>query len=193
MLSFRSHTRPLSIAITIVLSAAIAGCGSGGGSPSTSAPAEAQSAASGDIPDNQRFLAYRNANEGYSIKYPEGWARTGSAADVAFNDKDNRVEVAVASGSAPTAQQAQTALERSAAGLKAKTAQTEKIAGTRVLHLTYETQGRTDPVTGKRLTAMIDRYIYASGGKVATLDESTPVGVDNVDAFRLIAQSFRWN
>jgi hypothetical protein len=29
-------------------------------------------------------------------------------------------------------------------------------------------------------------------GKVATIDLATPVGVDNVDAYRLISQSFRW-
>src|SRR5690348_6211036 len=40
--------------------------------------AEANAAAAGDIPDNQVFLVFDNARAGYSMKYPEGWARYGS-------------------------------------------------------------------------------------------------------------------
>ena len=47
-------------------------------------------------------------------------------------------------------------------------------------------------MTGKRLTVMVDRYLLAKAGNVATVDESTPVGVDNVDAYRMIIQSFKW-
>src|SRR6266566_4498286 len=55
--------------------------------PATTAPAsapgalqaEANSAAAGDIPDNQVFLVFRNGRGGYSIKYPEGWAQHGAA------------------------------------------------------------------------------------------------------------------
>ena len=39
---------------------------------------------------------------------------------------------------------------------------------------------------------MVDRYVYGQGGKVATLDLGTPQGVDNVDAFRMISESFKW-
>ena len=36
--------------------------------------AEANSAAAGDIPDNQVFLVFVNHTARYSMKYPEGWA-----------------------------------------------------------------------------------------------------------------------
>ena len=49
-----------------------------------------------------------------------------------------------------------------------------------------------NPVTGKRVTLVVDRYYLAAHGRRAVLDEGTPQGVDNVDAYRLIAQSFRW-
>jgi hypothetical protein len=49
-----------------------------------------------------------------------------------------------------------------------------------------------DPVTGKRLRLVVDRYEYGHGGKVAVLDLTTPVGVDNVDAYRLISESLQW-
>jgi hypothetical protein len=39
---------------------------------------------------------------------------------------------------------------------------------------------------------MIDRYYLPGHGRVAVLDLGTPVGVDNVDAYRLISRSFRW-
>ena len=49
-----------------------------------------------------------------------------------------------------------------------------------------------DPVTGKRLKLIIDRYEYGNKGKVAVLDLATPEGVDNVDAYRMISESFEW-
>src|SRR5439155_27297188 len=102
--------------------AVVAGCGSGKQSvppPPASQPAatttmqttapapnalqaEANSAAAGDIPDNQVFLVFRNRAAGYSMKYPEGWAQQGSGDRVTFRDKNNIVRIVVASGSAPT-------------------------------------------------------------------------------------------
>src|SRR4051794_2902083 len=52
-------------------------------------PSEAESAATGDIPDNQVFLVFKNPSAGYSIRYPEGWARKGSGNDVTFREKAN--------------------------------------------------------------------------------------------------------
>jgi hypothetical protein len=44
--------------------------------------AEAKSAATGDIPDNQQFLTFRDANAGFRISYPEGWAQRGGSSSV---------------------------------------------------------------------------------------------------------------
>ena len=83
----------------LVLGLVLSGCGGGGSSqptssstaapstegqpaeasPETETPSEAESAATGDIPDNQVFLTYTNHAAGYSIRYPEGWARRGAA------------------------------------------------------------------------------------------------------------------
>jgi hypothetical protein len=38
----------------------------------------------------------------------------------------------------------------------------------------------------------VDRYELGQGGRRAILDLAGAVGADNVDAYRLIAQSFRW-
>jgi hypothetical protein len=40
---------------------------------------------------------------------------------------------------------------------------------------------------------MIDRYVLGNKGRVTTVNEATPVGVDNVDAYRKIIESFRWS
>jgi hypothetical protein len=143
-----------------------AGCGGSGSSTQSTAPgaeAEAQSAATGDIPDNQTFLTYRDPSAGYSISYPEGWTRSGSGPDVTFSDKDNSIHVQVRSSTQPAA-----------------------------APTTFTKQGPKDPVTGKRLALTVDRYEYAKNGKVAVLDLATPVGVDNVDAYKMISESFNW-
>jgi hypothetical protein len=129
------------------------------------APSEAQAAATGDIPDNQTFLLYREPKAGYSIRYPEGWARTGSGSDVTFQEKANTIHLAVRKG-APNGK-----------------------PGTKV---TFSRMTAPDPVTGKRLKLLVDRYEYGKGGKVAVLELATPEGVDNVDAYRLISESFKW-
>src|SRR5438128_4444210 len=58
----------------------------------------------GDIPDDQVFVSYTSSVGGYSLKVPEGWARSEKGADVDFIDKLDGVEVVVASAiAAPTA------------------------------------------------------------------------------------------
>jgi len=181
-----------------------AGCGSsssssttagGGAAPGGTSTTETQAAAAGDIPDNQHFLNYTSKAAGYSIKYPEGWARKGSPTNLTFADKDNQVHIAITKGTMPSVAAARSALEHSvpaSANLKVNTAKQETVSGSPGIHITYDVLGSADPVTGKRLTIMVDRYVLAKGGKVATVDESTPVGVDNVDAYRLIIESFKW-
>jgi hypothetical protein len=181
----------------------LAGCGSSGSSSSpasqtnsNAASAEAQSAAQGDIPDNQKFLTYKNPQAGYSIKYPEGWAQKGSGNLVTFSDKGNSVRIAVAQGAAPTVASVAAELRKEAGKdptLKVGTPQQVKAGPNQAIHVVNHLQGPADPVTGKKPTLMVDRYVLGSKGRVATVDESSPVGVDNVDAYRLIIESFRWS
>jgi hypothetical protein len=186
----------------VAVGLALVGCGSSssGGSPTGKASsnvlsAEAQSAAQGDIPDNQKFLRYKNPRAGYSIKYPEGWAQNGSGDLVTFSDKGNSVQIAVTQGAAPSVASVATELRKEGAKdptLKAGTPQQVKVGPNQAIHVVDHVQGPADPVTGKKPTLMVDRYVLGSKGRVATVDESTPVGVDNVDAYRLIIESFRW-
>src|SRR4051812_29369455 len=156
------------VLVTLAAGLALAGCGSSGssssssggggaGSPAASAAganvnaSEAQAAATGDIPDNPTFPRYRNGKAGYSVGYPEGWARRGSANNVSFSDKDNQVRVAIGSGAAPTVASARSALSKqvgSSAHLKISSVKAETISGSPAIHVVYHEQGPPDPVTG---------------------------------------------
>jgi hypothetical protein len=164
--------------------------------PTTTGPgalqAEAASAATGDIPDNQVFLSFRNRPAGYSIKYPEGWVQSGAGRRVTFRDKNNIVRIVVENGSLPTAGQVRKQVSR-LPGLKLRSGpDAVTIAGAPAYKVVYSTDSAPNPVTGKRVTLVVDRYELSHAGKLAIVDLGTPEGVDNVDAYRLMSESFRW-
>jgi hypothetical protein len=206
----------------VLAAAASAGCGSGGHkvappaaatttratppatthSSTTTAPAstgpgalqaEANSAAAGDIPDNQVFLVFVNHAARYSMKYPEGWAQQGSAGQVTFRDKNNIVRIVVGRGAAPT----QASVRADVAHLGTATVQSPPqaitISGRPAFKVVYSTVSAPNAVTGKRVKLVVDRYYLWKGGRRAVVDLGTPVGVDNVDAYRLMIESFRWS
>ena len=151
---------------------------------------EAQSAAAGDIPDNQVFVTY--AGRAFSMKMPEGWARSGNSNQVTFRDKNNIVRVVIVPGSGvPTA----ATMRRELSGLSnAQVTSPPKrltIGGTPALKAVYSTKSAPNPVTGKSVTLIVDRYELAKNGKRAVVDLGSPVGVDNVDAYRMMIPSFR--
>jgi hypothetical protein len=183
-------------------SASSSGAGStNGGSPTSTAggasalSAEARSLATGDIPDNQVFLTFHDRGSGYSLRYPEGWAQQGSGADVTFREKNNVIHVLVVRGPQPTPGSVTVALARERSALPSLSygpATTASLAGGQAVKVSYSTLSPPNPVTGKRVKLLVDRYALAHGGKVATLDLATPQGVDNVDAYHMISHSFRW-
>jgi hypothetical protein len=151
--------------------------------------AEANATAAGDIPDNQVFLLFANPAAGYSMKYPEGWAQQGTGSHVTFRDKNNIVRTVVGTGARPTA-----AAVRADLGNAHMTAppQLITVSSRPALKVTYTTESAPNAVTGKRVKLMTDRYYLWQGGRRAVIDLGTPVGVDNVDAYRLMVESFRW-
>jgi hypothetical protein len=167
--------------------------------------AEAQAAASGDIPDNQVFLVFDDKGSGYSMRYPEGWALAGSGGTETIRDKNNLIRISVANGAAPTAAQVQSqlaALKAATPSLAAGTPQTHPSCtyqtSTRhvpaaAVRVDYATQSAPNPVTGKRVKLLVNRYYLAHAGKLAVVDLGTPQGVDNVDAYCLMITSFRWH
>jgi hypothetical protein len=190
------------------LLAAATGCGSSNSSRSrstnTAAPtagaglltAEAQSAATGDIPDNQVYLPFNNTQAHYSINAPEGWTRQGAAGDVTLTEKNNRVHIVVLAGaSKPTVAAVAAELQRLRASnptLTFSAPTTIKIGAGEAVKATYTTRSAPNPVTGKQVVLNVDRYQVAGPGTHAIIDLGTPQGVDNIDAYRKMINSFRW-
>jgi hypothetical protein len=71
------------------------------GGPTASLPPEAESNPAGDIPDNQAFVAYSPAGGAFTVKVPEGWARTDTGKSTSFTDKLNRIEITQVSAQTP--------------------------------------------------------------------------------------------
>jgi hypothetical protein len=155
--------------------------------------AEATAAAAGDIPDNQVFLVFRDTRAGYSMKYPEGWAQHGSGGTVTFRDKNNAIRVVVSRGPGWTLAgvRADVGALRTARVLSPP--QPVALAGQSAFKVVYRTVSPPNPVTGKRVALSVDRYYLSKQGRRAVLDLGCPVGVDNVDAYRLMSESFRWS
>jgi hypothetical protein len=155
--------------------------------------AEANSAAAGDIPDNQVFLVFHDQPARYAIKYPEGWAQRGKSGTVTFSDKNNIVRIVVADGAAPTKSSVQADLSTLANAQVQSGPQPIAISGRPAFKVVYTTESAPNPVTGKRVKLVVDRYYLWKTGRVAVVDLGTPEGVDNVDAYRLMIESFRWS
>jgi hypothetical protein len=118
--------------------------------------AEANSAAAGDIPDNQVFLVFRNGS-GYSIKYPEGWAQQGSGDRVTFRDKNNIARIVVAAGAAPTLAGVRADVARLSGAHVQSPPQAITVSGSPVFKVVYSTASAPNAVTGKRVTLVVDR------------------------------------
>lgn len=150
----------------------------------------------GDIPDSQVFVQYQSPL-GFSIKVPEGWARTERPDGARFADKYNTVELAVAK--ADRAPNAAGAKQREAAALQ-KAGRAVAIASVKDVKLTsgpavlisYASNSDPNPVTNRQIRLEHDRYLMFKNGNLVTLDLSAPLGADNVDQWHLMANSFRW-
>jgi hypothetical protein len=157
--------------------------------------ADARSAATGDIPDNQVFLMYTSGAAGFSMKYPEGWTQSGAGSSITFRDKNNLVHVAIAKGAPPTTASVAAqlgALRKQTSTLSFTAPQPMALASGPAVKAVYKTESAPNPVTGKRVELIVDRYELGRGGRVATVDLGTAKGVDNVDAYRMMIESFRW-
>src|SRR4051794_1124995 len=155
--------------------------------------AEANATAAGDIPDNQVFLVVRSPSGGYSMKYPEGWARRSTGTRLTFRDKNNIVRVVVGAGGAATPASVRADVGRLHGARMQSAPKTITISGAPAVKVVYSTESDPNSVTGKRVKLVVDRYYLWKNGRRAVIDLGTPEGVDNVDAYRLMIESFRWS
>ncbi|MFI6859541.1 hypothetical protein ACIBKZ_06475 [Streptomyces sp. NPDC050421] len=198
------RTLVLSLTALVLTGGVVTGCGSGSGSgsapPSGSATIQAaptESNPAGDIPDNQAYVAYQPAGGGFTVKVPEGWARTTKGSTVTFTDKLNRIEIT--SGKAatkPTPQSVKSAvvpvLQRQLPKFQMGKVTIVSRPGGQAVLLTYRGNSTPDPVTGKVAPSAFERYSFFKSGQQVDLTLSGPVGADNVDPWRTVTDSFRW-
>ena len=150
----------------------------------------------GDIPDNQVYVRYSPPGAGYSVKVPEGWARTAAGGAVSFTDKLNAIRLESQRGSAPTVASVRAkdvpALARSVPGYRpGDVGVLTRSAGTAV-HISYLANSPVDAVTGKSHTDAVERYIFFHKGRRAVLTLSGPQGADNVDPWMIVSDSLTW-
>ncbi|AZI58800.1 hypothetical protein EH165_12300 [Nakamurella antarctica] len=156
----------------------------------------------GDIPDTQAFVEYTPAQGGYTVKVPEGWARTDTptqngGASTLFSDKYNSIRIdTTAAAAAPTVQSGEselTSISSAATGFTpGKVTLEQRKAGPAVL-ITYQADSAANAVTGKVVAQDIQRYEFFSSGKTVALTLSAPLGSDNVDPWRTVTDSFRFS
>lgn len=150
----------------------------------------------GDIPDSQAFVQYQSPL-GFSIKVPEGWARTERPDGARFSDKYNAVELAVAKADrAPNAALAKeheaAALQKTGRAVEIKSVKDVKLPSGPAVLIAYASNSDPNPVTNRQIRLEHDRYLMFKNGSLVSLDLSAPLGADNVDQWHLMANSFRW-
>lgn len=166
---------------------------SGGSSPVGAAPTESNPP--GDIPDNQAYVAYRPSGAGFSVKVPEGWARTAKGNTTVFTDKLNRVQISTVTTS-PTVGSVTNQVVPQLRGqvprfANPKVSEVHRHAGTVVL-LKYQGDSAPDQVTGKVVRDAFERFAFHRQGHEVDLTLSGPVNADSVDPWRVVSDSFSW-
>jgi len=188
--------RRVLVLLSLLTIPVVAACGPTASTSSSSPAASATDSggvapAGGDIPDNQVYLTYTGAV--FTTKYPEGWLQSTASDGVTFKDKDNGITVRINQSAAPTVASVRADVRAISGASITTDAHTISLPGGAAVLATYRVDGPADPVTGKRPRLTVDHYeLGGGGGRKAVLELSNPVGADNVDAYRLIAESFRW-
>jgi hypothetical protein len=194
--------RNLCVAIAGSLFAFLGACSSrptsgapASGSKATAASPAPEAAVAGDIPDSQAFVAYESSG-GYSIKVPEGWARSTDGAATVFTDKFNAISIETTPAStAPTVDSVKTDMASIAASGKGyatgKVTAVVRKAGPVIL-ATYTQDSAPNPVTSKAIRLDVERYVFWKAGNAAVVTLSSAAGSDNVDPWMIVTDGFSW-
>jgi hypothetical protein len=186
-------------AIVVVL----AGCGStavappGSSTASGAAPAVSENNPAGDIPDKQAFVPFTPVGGLFTVSVPEGWARTTEGAATIFTDKLNTVRIETRpAAAAPNTESASVyelpVIASSTPNYRAGTVTAVQRNAGQVTLITYQGSSPPDSVSGKTQTDAFERYEYWHAGQEMILTLSGPVGADNIDPWRTVTDSLRW-
>jgi hypothetical protein len=151
----------------------------------------------GDIPDTQVFIDYASPL-GFTIKVPEGWARSDRVDGASFIDKLDGVIVSVSNAtSAPGIENVKTNevpnLKTAERAVTVASVKAVKLPVGPAIRIVYTSNSEPNAVTNKQVRLENERYLYFKDGKLVTLELYAPKGADNVDQWQLMSESFRWN
>jgi hypothetical protein len=151
----------------------------------------------GDIPDNAVFVDHVAPSSTVHFTVPEGWARKTAHGVTTYTDKYNSISIETRPAKKPpTVASARRVdvpeIRRSVANFQAGpiTDVTRK-HGTAV-HLAYLMDSAPNPVTGKVVRDAVERFEFWHKGEEAILTLAGPQGADNVDPWRIVSDSLRW-
>jgi hypothetical protein len=187
------------VLLTLTAAVLVSGCGSSGSSASPTATGSSTEDVSplGDIPDNQVFVPYEPSDGSFTVKVPEGWARTDVADGASFTDKLNTVAVEQRNGRPePTVDSVRTVeladVQANGSHVTLGDVETRSLPVGDVIHATYTADSAPDPVTGRTVVDDVELYVYWRDGTEVLLTLSGPHGADDVDAWREVSSSFAW-
>lgn len=150
----------------------------------------------GDIPDTQVFIDYVSP-QGFTMKVPEGWARSDHADGASFVDKLDGVVVSAAKAdAAPTVDSVKAdyvpKLQSTGRAIRVTAVKQVKLPAGPAIRIVYTSNSEPNAVTNKQVRLENERYLYFKDGKLVTLELYAPKGADNVDQWQLMSNSLRW-
>jgi hypothetical protein len=189
----------------------LSGCSSsssGGGSTSGSGrdaranPSSTFTPASGTAPTGVLFPVYTNKDAGYSFEYPGGWRIAEKGSEVRIARFGNPVTAVIRPR--PQApfykgyqKQLETMLKQHDDKIISKIDQPARaitVGKDKVTMAVIEQVRPTGPgADAPKDTLVVNRYLFWKNGKLMLLSMSSVKGVDNNDAWNLMANSFKWN
>jgi hypothetical protein len=204
-------SRSLLYAAAVVAGLVLSGCSSsssGAASTSASGPSGSGNSvstftpASGTAPTGVLFPVYTNKDAGYSFEYPGGWRIAEKGTEVRIARFGDAITAVIRpSPHAPSYKGYQTQL---GAMLKqhddkiiskiVQPASEIKVGKDKVTMAVIEQVRPTGPgADSPKDTLVVNRYLFWKDGKLLLLSMSSVKGVNNNDAWNLMANSFKWN
>lgn len=163
----------------------------------TEAPVAPEVSPPGDIPDNQAFILFKSP-AGYSVRVPEGWARKDAGDQTEFSDKYNHITLTVMEARTPLdLSEAKAVLgpgiEKAGRAVSITRISEVKLKAGKAIKIAYDSNSEPNAVTNKQVREENEAFFFVKDGKLVSLQLSAPKGADNVDQWKFISSSFRWN
>ena len=195
-MSGSARSRLGTLALVMALGAGVANFAAPIAQAAQEAPIAKEKNPPGDIADDQAFVTYK-APQGYSLKVPEGWARTDGKDGASFADKYGRVDVLLKpASSAPTVASVRAGeaaeLEKTGRAVQISGITEVKLISGPAVKIVYTANSEPNSVTNKQIRLESERFLMVHGDKLALVTFSAPDGADNADQWVLMSNSFAW-